>query len=89
MAKLDRTYYNLIKYQEYIEEFMTQSLLDYALRHIDLNTFNTIDRQSLINPYFINLAKTYHQILQNYFAALKNAHQKCLEVKKHLEEENQ
>jgi hypothetical protein len=88
MAKLDRTYYNLIKYQEYIEEFMIQSLFAYALEHIDLNTFSTIDRKSFINPYFINLVKTYHQILQNYVDALKNAHQKCLNVKKHLERKN-
>jgi hypothetical protein len=86
IAKLDRTYYNLIKYQEYIEEFITQSLLNYALKHFDLSTFEAFDNQSITNPYFINVVKTYHQILQNYHNALKNAHQECLKVKKQLED---
>jgi len=87
LSKLHRMYYYLEKHEKNIEMYLQQDLLPYALKHINLMTMKFFDRQSLLEPYFMNLVKTYYFIIQDYFNSLNTAYQLCLKVKQLLETE--
>jgi len=81
LTRLDKRYYGLAIHEGFIERFLWQTLLPFALDRMDLRHMRFFRRSSLLEPRFANLVRAYEMIIRDYQSSLERALDYCLEVR--------